>query len=110
MLIAARANQGAFAAVLVSSTKSLLITVYTDRDERARVMGAFTATLTAGMAAGLVLGGVLTAELSYLAAHPASSTATSTVHGFAVAMTWGAAILLIAALPIGILINAKAPA
>ncbi|HYB18978.1 MAG TPA: MFS transporter [Streptosporangiaceae bacterium] len=65
MLIAARAIQGGFAAVLVSSTKSLLITVYTDRDERARVMGAFTATLTAGMAAGLILGGVLTTALSW---------------------------------------------
>jgi EmrB/QacA subfamily drug resistance transporter len=65
MLIAARAVQGAFAAVLVSSTKSLLITVYTDRDERAQVMGAFTATLTAAMAAGLILGGVLTTELSW---------------------------------------------
>jgi hypothetical protein len=42
--------------------------------------------------------------------HPAASTATSTVHGFAVAMAWSAAILLIAALPIGILISAKAPA
>jgi EmrB/QacA subfamily drug resistance transporter len=65
MLIAARAVQGAFAAVLVSSTKSLLITVYTDEDERARVMGVFTATLTAGMAAGFVLGGVLTTTLNW---------------------------------------------
>jgi MFS family permease len=55
----------AFAAVLVSSTKSLLTIVYTDEDERARVMGIFTATLTAGMAAGLILGGVLTTELSW---------------------------------------------
>jgi EmrB/QacA subfamily drug resistance transporter len=65
MLIAARAVQGAFGAVLISSTKSLLITVYTDDDERARVMGVFTATLTAGMALGLVLGGVLTSELGW---------------------------------------------
>ena len=65
MLIGARAVQGAFAAVLVSSTKSLLITIYTHDDERARVMGVFTATLTAGMAGGLVLGGVLTTELGW---------------------------------------------
>ena len=63
MLIAARAVQGAFGAVLVSSTKSLLVTVYTDAAERARVIATFTATLTAGMALGLVLGGVLTSEL-----------------------------------------------
>jgi EmrB/QacA subfamily drug resistance transporter len=65
MIIAARAVQGAFAAVLISSTKSLLVRVYADEDERAKVMGVFTATLTAGAAVGLVLGGVLTSELSW---------------------------------------------
>jgi MFS family permease len=65
MIITARAVQGAFAAVLISSTKSLLVTVYSDEDERARVMGVFTATLTAGMTVGLVLGGVLTSELNW---------------------------------------------
>jgi MFS family permease len=60
MLIAARAAQGAFGAVLVSSTKSLLITVYTQARERALAMGIFAATLTAGAAAGLLLGGALT--------------------------------------------------
>jgi EmrB/QacA subfamily drug resistance transporter len=65
MLIAARAAQGAFGAVLISSTKSLLITVYRDDEERARIMGVFTATLTAGMALGLVLGGVFTSEVGW---------------------------------------------
>jgi EmrB/QacA subfamily drug resistance transporter len=65
MLIAARSVQGAFGAVLVSSTKSLLITVYKDGEQRARVIGAFTATLTTGMALGLVLGGVLTSTLGW---------------------------------------------
>ena len=65
MLITARAVQGAFAAVLVSSTKSLLITVYSGENERARAVGIFTATLTAGAATGLILGGVLTSELSW---------------------------------------------
>jgi EmrB/QacA subfamily drug resistance transporter len=65
MLISARAVQGAFAAMLVSSTKSLLVTVYRDEDERAKVIGAFTATLTAGLALGLILGGVLTSELNW---------------------------------------------
>jgi EmrB/QacA subfamily drug resistance transporter len=65
MLIAARAVQGAFAAVLVSSTKSVLITVYKGERERARAIGFFTATLTAGLAAGLVIGGVLTSELGW---------------------------------------------
>jgi len=65
MLIAARAVQGAFGAVLVSSTKSVLVTVYSDEARRARAVGIFTATLTGGAAAGLVLGGVLTSELGW---------------------------------------------
>lgn len=65
MLITARAVQGAFGALLVSSTKSLLITVYRDEGQRAKVIGVFTATLTAGMALGLVLGGVLTSGLGW---------------------------------------------
>jgi EmrB/QacA subfamily drug resistance transporter len=65
MLIAARAIQGAFGAVLVSSTKSLLVTVYREDTERTRVLGVFTATLTAGLAVGLVLGGVITSELGW---------------------------------------------
>lgn len=65
MLIGARAVQGAFAAILVSSTKSLLVIIYTDEVERARAVGIFTATLTAGAAAGLVLGGILTSELGW---------------------------------------------
>jgi EmrB/QacA subfamily drug resistance transporter len=65
MLIAARAAQGAFGAVLISSTKSLLVTVYREEHERAQVLGAFTATLTAGLALGLVLGGVVTSTLGW---------------------------------------------
>jgi len=65
MLIAARAVQGAFGAVLLSSTKSLLVTVYADEHDRARAIGIFTATLTAGFALGLVVGGVLTSELGW---------------------------------------------
>jgi MFS family permease len=60
MIIAARAVQGAFGAMLISSTRSLLVTVYSDEDERARVMGIFSATMASGGALGLVLGGVLT--------------------------------------------------
>jgi EmrB/QacA subfamily drug resistance transporter len=65
MVIAARAVQGAFGAVLVSSTKSLLVTVYSEEHERAKVLGVFTATLTAGLAVGLVLGGVITSILGW---------------------------------------------
>ncbi len=65
MLVAARAVQGAFGAVLVSSTKSLLATVYTDEHERAGATSIFAATLTAGMALGLILGGALTSGLGW---------------------------------------------
>ena len=65
MLLAARAVQGASAALLVSSTKSLLVTVYTGDEERSRAIGIFTATLTAGAALGLILGGVLTSALGW---------------------------------------------
>ena len=65
MLIAARALQGGCAAILVSSTKSLLITVYVDERERAKAMGVFTATLISGFAVGLILGGVITTELGW---------------------------------------------
>ena len=65
MLIAARAVQGAFGAVLISSTKSLLVTVYKEEHERAKVLGVFTATLTAGLAVGLVLGGIVTSGLGW---------------------------------------------
>ena len=64
MLIAARAVQGAFGAVLTSSTRSLLVTTYRG-DQRARAISYFTATLTAGLGVGLVLGGVITSALGW---------------------------------------------
>jgi EmrB/QacA subfamily drug resistance transporter len=65
MLIVARAIEGAFGALLISSTKSLLVTVYPDGGTRAKVLGVFTATLTAGLAVGFVLGGVLTSTFGW---------------------------------------------
>jgi EmrB/QacA subfamily drug resistance transporter len=65
MLLAARGLQGASAALLVSSTKSLLVTVYTDDAERSRAIGIFTAANATGGALGLVLGGMLTTALGW---------------------------------------------
>jgi len=65
MLLTARAVQGASAALLVSSTKSLLVTVYSGDEERSRAIGIFTAANAAGGAIGLVLGGVLTTALGW---------------------------------------------
>lgn len=50
-----------------------------------------------------------TATTAYLTAHAGASTLTATAHGYAVAMAWGTGILLVAAIPAVILINAKAP-
>jgi MFS family permease len=52
MIIAARAVQQAFGATLISSTKSLLVTVYPGEDQRARVRGIFSATMAWGGRSG----------------------------------------------------------
>jgi EmrB/QacA subfamily drug resistance transporter len=65
MLLAARAVQGASAALLISSTKSLLVTVYSGDEKRATAVGIFTAANAAGGALGLVLGGLLTTTLGW---------------------------------------------
>jgi EmrB/QacA subfamily drug resistance transporter len=65
MLLTARAGQGAAAALLISSAKSLLVTVYAGDQVRARAVGIFTAVNAAGGALGLVLGGALTSGLGW---------------------------------------------
>ena len=65
MLVAGRAFQGAFAALLVPSAISLLSTTFTDPRERARAFGIFGAIATAGGAVGLLIGGALTEYLSW---------------------------------------------
>ncbi|TDV34223.1 MFS transporter [Actinophytocola oryzae] len=65
MLIAARAAQGVFAAILSPSTLSLLVTVYTGVCDRARALGVFSAVTGGGAGAGLLLGGVLTEYLDW---------------------------------------------
>jgi MFS family permease len=65
MLVAGRACQGAFAALLVPSALSLLSTTFTDPKERARAFGIFGAIATAGGAIGLLIGGALTEYLSW---------------------------------------------
>lgn len=65
MLIGARAVQGAFGALVVASTRSLLASTYTQERDRAKAFGIFSSTLTGGLAAGLILGGLLTSYLSW---------------------------------------------
>jgi EmrB/QacA subfamily drug resistance transporter len=65
MLVAARACQGAFGALLAPSALSLLAVTFRDSKERGRAFGVYGAVAGAGGAIGLLLGGVLTEYLSW---------------------------------------------
>jgi len=64
-LIAARAVQGIFAAILAPAALSLLTTTFTDPKERGTAFGVFGAIAGAGAGIGLLLGGFLTEYLSW---------------------------------------------
>ncbi|MCX4695992.1 MDR family MFS transporter [Streptomyces sp. NBC_01408] len=57
LLIAARALQGAFAALLTPSALSLVATGFTDPRERARAFGIYAAIAAGGTAIGMLTGG-----------------------------------------------------
>ncbi|MFD4999242.1 MFS transporter [Streptomyces buecherae] len=65
MLLAARALQGVFAALLAPSALSLLAVMFTEAKERAKAFGVFGAIAAGGGALGLVLGGLLTEYLDW---------------------------------------------
>ncbi|MYW69926.1 DHA2 family efflux MFS transporter permease subunit [Streptomyces sp. SID8379] len=65
MLVAARALQGMFGALLAPAALSLLTTTFTDPKERAKAFGIYGAIAGAGGAVGLLLGGVLTEYLDW---------------------------------------------
>jgi EmrB/QacA subfamily drug resistance transporter len=65
MLVAARALQGAFGAVLAPSALGTLVSTFTDPRERGRAFGVFGSVAAAGGAVGLILGGALTQYLSW---------------------------------------------
>ncbi len=65
VLVAARALQGVFGALLAPAALSILTTTFLDPGERAKAFGAFSAVAVAGAALGLILGGVLTEYLSW---------------------------------------------
>lgn len=64
-LIMARGAQGLGGAVLAPATLSLLITNFTQPDERRRALGAWSATAASGAAIGVLLGGVLTQAINW---------------------------------------------
>ncbi len=65
LLVAARAVQGAFGAMLAPAALSLLTTTFTHPKERAKAFGVYGAIAGGGAAVGLLLGGVLTEYLSW---------------------------------------------
>src|ERR1700704_6389041 len=65
VLVAARALQGAFGALLAPAALSLLTTTFTDPAERGKAFGIFGAIAGSGAAVGLLLGGVLTEYLDW---------------------------------------------
>ena len=65
MLIAARALQGAFGALLAPSALSLLTVTFAGSPDRAKAFGIFGAIAGGGASVGLILGGVLTQTLSW---------------------------------------------
>src|SRR5450631_4845282 len=64
MLVAARALQGAFGAILAPSALGTLVSTFQDPRERGRAFGVFGSVAAGGGAVGLILGGVLTQYLS----------------------------------------------
>lgn len=64
-LVAARALQGVFGALLAPTALAVLSTTFTIPRERARAFGVFGAIAGAGGAVGLLLGGVLTEQLDW---------------------------------------------
>jgi EmrB/QacA subfamily drug resistance transporter len=65
MLVAARACQGAFGALLAPAALSLLTTTFEGTRDRGRAFGVFGAIAGAGGAVGLLLGGLLTQYLTW---------------------------------------------
>lgn len=65
MLLAARAVQGASAALLAPAALALLTQLFPDNTERTKALGVWGAVAGIGSAAGVLLGGVLTATLGW---------------------------------------------
>ena len=65
MLVAARALQGAFGAILAPSALGTLVSTFQDPRERGRAFGVFGSVAAGGGGVGLIVGGLLTQYLSW---------------------------------------------
>lgn len=68
MLIAARALQGAGAALLAANSLALLTLFYPSGPARLRALGLFASSATVGVASGTLLGGLLTSTFGWSSA------------------------------------------
>ncbi|MFD8692456.1 MFS transporter [Streptomyces sp. NPDC059651] len=64
-LIAARALQGVFAAILSPSTLSMVTALFDDKKERAKAFGIYSGIIASGAILGLLVGGMVTEYLSW---------------------------------------------
>ena len=89
VLVAARALQGSFGALLAPSALSLLTLTFHNSPDRPKAFGIFSAIAASGTSVGLLLGGLLTESLSWrwclyvnlLFAIPAAIAALRLVNG-----------------------------
>lgn len=65
LLFAARALQGAFAALMAPAALSIVTVTFTEPKERAKAFGVFGALAGSGAAIGLIVGGILTEFASW---------------------------------------------
>jgi EmrB/QacA subfamily drug resistance transporter len=65
VLVAARALQGAFGALLAPSALGTLVSTFRDPKERGRAFGVFGSVAAGGGGVGLILGGALTQYMSW---------------------------------------------
>src|SRR3984957_10153590 len=65
MLVAARALQGAFGAILAPSALGTLVSTFQDPRERGKAFAVFGSVAVGGGAVGLILGGALTQYFSW---------------------------------------------
>ena len=65
VLVAARALQGSFGALLAPSALSLLTITFNNSPDRPKAFGIFSAIAASGTSVGLLLGGLLTESLSW---------------------------------------------
>src|SRR5688500_4548666 len=65
ILVAARVGQCVFGALLAAAARSLLTVTFSEKSERGKAFGIFSALSGAGAAIGLLLGGMLTEWASW---------------------------------------------